>query len=110
MKGTSPNRTEKLYHDALANTIGCIACRQDGQPVSNHVSIHHIDGRTKPGCHKKVLPLCAQHHQHDDSDPAGRIGIHPWQARFEARYGRQMDLNRECNRILTTHGYTVGWL
>ncbi|WP_339669077.1 Ref family recombination enhancement nuclease [uncultured Paraglaciecola sp.] len=26
------------------------------------VSIHHIDGRTKEGAHKKCLPLCGWHH------------------------------------------------
>ncbi|PCS47438.1 hypothetical protein BMR41_27850, partial [Escherichia coli] len=25
--------------------------------ISNEVSLHHIAGRTAPGCHKKQLPL-----------------------------------------------------
>ncbi|EFB4456253.1 hypothetical protein C0W78_004860, partial [Escherichia coli] len=32
--------------------------------ISNEVSLHHIAGRTAPGCHKKQLPLCRWHHQH----------------------------------------------
>lgn len=81
---------EKLMWDRLAQ-LGCVACLKDGQ-FNPHVSIHHVDGRTKPGCHQLVLALCAQHHQHDDTDPAGRIGVHPNKARFEARYGSQAEL------------------
>ena len=109
MKGISPNAQEKLYWDALANIVGCIACLKDGN-YNGYVSIHHIDGRTKAGSHKKVLPLCAPHHQHDDTDPAGRTGVHPWKKRFELMYGESMELNDECNRILADKGFTVGWL
>ena len=109
MKGTSPNAQEKIYWDLLARVIGCIACRHDGV-FNDYVSIHHVNGRTRPGCHKDVLPLCAQHHQHDDTDPAGRTGVHPFKTRFEQKYGDSMTLNGECNRILTEQGYTVGWL
>lgn len=90
MKGSNPNKEEKKLWDKIAK-LGCIACLQDGI-VNTHVSIHHIDGRTKPGAHKKVLALCAPHHQHDDTDQLGRIGVHPYKARFESMYGRQMDL------------------
>ena len=109
MKGTSPSKQEKMYWDLLAGYVGCIACRIDGNP-NNYVSIHHIDGRTKPDSHKKVLPLCAQHHQQDDTDAAGRIAVHPFKAQFEQRYGDSMELNAECNKILTDLGYTIGWL
>ena len=68
--------------------FGCIACYLDG--IKNtHVSIHHIDGRTKPGAHSRVLPLCAPHHQTGGEDAPA---IHPWKARFEAKYGKQWDL------------------
>lgn len=82
---------EKTLWNRMATEIGCIACWIDGV-FNSFVSIHHIDGRTKPGCHKKVLPVCAPHHQRDDSDPAGRISIHPDKKRFEQRYGSQYDL------------------
>lgn len=90
---------EKLMWDRLATEIGCIACMIDGQ-FNPYVSIHHVDGRTKPGCHSLVLPLCAQHHQHDDTDPAGRVGVHPYKARFERRYGTQDELMKRCAVIL----------
>ncbi|HAV9370985.1 TPA: hypothetical protein JLF99_004366 [Escherichia coli] len=44
----------------MANALGalpCIACYMPGV-ISNEVSLHHIAGRTAPGCHKKQLPLC----------------------------------------------------
>lgn len=93
---------EKVLWDRLANEIGCIACVKDGRR-NTHVSIHHVDGRTKPGCHLLVLPLCAPHHQQDDTDPAGRISVHGNKARFEKLYGNQLELVEECMTIL-------GWI
>lgn len=98
MKGRTRTRAEKHFHDRLANEVGCIACRKDG--IRNHqVSIHHIDGRTKPGAHLQVLPLCAGHHQ-DGTGALGLIAVHPWRRRFEERYGRQEDLLEDCIEIL----------
>jgi hypothetical protein len=82
---------EKVLWGRMATEVGCIACLLDGF-LTTYVSIHHIDGRTKPGCHLLVLPLCAPHHQQDDSDMACRIAVHPNKARFEARYGSQYEL------------------
>jgi hypothetical protein len=90
---------EKLLWDRLATEIGCVACMLDHRR-NTHVSIHHVDGRTKPGCHKLVLPLCAPHHQQDDTDPLQRIAVHPNKARFEARYGSQAELMVICAQIL----------
>ena len=100
MKGSAPTKEEKRLWDKIAS-FGCIACLQDGI-VNTHVSIHHIDGRTKPGSHKKVLALCAQHHQHDDTDPEKRIGVHPFKARFENKYGSQYDLLSETMELINS--------
>ena len=97
MKGRNPSAAEKRLHDRMAG-IGCIACRINGDH-SPMVSIHHIDGRTKPGAHTKVLPLCAGHHQ-DGSGAPGLVAVHPWKRRFEAKYGRQTDLLAMCMSIL----------
>lgn len=86
---------EKLVWSKLAE-MGCIACMKDGF-YNPHVSIHHVDGRTKPGCHMLVLPLCGPHHQDDGS---GALAVHPWKARFERRYGNQMDLVAECMKLI----------
>lgn len=89
--------TEKLLWSRLA-ALGCIACMKDGV-YSPLVSIHHIDGRTKPGCHQLVLPLCAGHHQDGTGEDKTLIAVHPWKARFEARYGAQLELLAECKKI-----------
>ena len=92
---SNPTKTEKAFWDKLAS-IGCIACLQDGI-FNDYVSIHHIDGRTKPGCHMKVLPLCAEHHQTGgESKPA----IHPYKARFEAKYGTQIELLSKAKELI----------
>lgn len=86
---------EKAMWDRLAR-LGCIACMKEGR-FNPHVSIHHVDGRTKPGCHLLVLPLCGPHHQDDGS---GALAVHPWKARFEKRYGQQLALVAECMAML----------
>jgi hypothetical protein len=97
MKGTNPSKGDKHLWNAMAQ-LGCIACWKDGN-TNNQVSIHHIDGRTKPGAHQKVLPLCAGHHQ-DGTGIPGLVAVHPWKARFEARYGKQTKLLSECLEMI----------
>ena len=95
----NPTKAEKNYHDMLAEIVGCIACKLDG--LSNHYgSIHHCDGRTKPGCHMKVLFLCAPHHQTGGIDAPS---IHPWSARFYEKYGSKESLILMCKEILKCH-------
>lgn len=90
MKGRTPTRAERELWDRIA-ALGCIACRKDGV-VNRHVSIHHVHGRARPGSHRQVLPLCFEHHQ---SGSKTAPSVHPWKARFEAKYGRQDDLVAE---------------
>jgi len=97
MKGTTPTKAEKAFHNDLAS-LGCIACFIDGR-FMEEVSIHHIDGRTRTGAHMKVLPLCAGHHQ-DGTGIPGLIAVHPWKARFEKQYGKQMEILDLCNEML----------
>jgi hypothetical protein len=95
----APTEPEKMLWTRMADTVGCIACHLDGQfnPV---VSIHHIDGRTKPGCHKQVLPLCAGHHQDATGEDKTLIAVHPDKAQFEQRYGPQMELLALVHQLL----------
>lgn len=86
MLGRPVSDAEKNLHDRIAQ-MGCVACRKLG--IHNtHVSIHHVHGRTKPGCHMHVLPLCEPHHQ----DNGTAIAVHPWKARWEREFGKQDDL------------------
>ena len=89
---------EKEYWDRLAG-LGCIACMRMGI-FEPDVSIHHVDGRTKPGCHMQVLALCASHHQDGTGKNPHYIAVHPWKARFEARFGTQEVLMSICMRNL----------
>lgn len=96
MKGKNPTEVDKLYWDRLITEVGCIACFLDGH-VNHNATIHHCDGRTRPGAHRRVLPLCFFHHQSGDiSAPS----IHPYKARFEQKYGSQESLVKLCKEIL----------
>jgi len=100
MKGRQPTPAEQVFMDKVAK-IGCLPCRKDGRE-NLHVSIHHIDGRTKEGAHFKVLALCGPHHQQDDSDPLHRISVHGAKKPFEAEYGTQYELLAESIEIINS--------
>lgn len=94
MKGRPPTAEEARFMDKMGQ-LPCICCLKDGW--ENHeISLHHIDGRTKPSAHFLVLPLCAGHHQAGTGPNPSLIAVHPDKARFEARYGKQQDLLAEC--------------
>ena len=80
MKGRTPNKAEKQHMDRVSQ-LGCIVCRQQGKGRVP-CEIHHVDGKTKPDAHFKVLPLCFEHHRMgSDKEPISR---HPYKARFVA--------------------------
>lgn len=89
---------EKELWNRLA-ALGCCACLLDGV-FEPDVSIHHVDGRTKEGCHKLVLPLCASHHQDGTGKNPHYVAVHPWKTRFEDRYGTQTELMARCAALL----------
>lgn len=98
MKGRPPTADEARFMSTIAD-LGCIACRKDGWHNPD-VSVHHIDGRTKPGAHLLVLPLCAGHHQDGTGLNPTLIAVHPYKARFEERYGAQRALLAECLEMI----------
>ncbi|HEX8590673.1 Ref family recombination enhancement nuclease [Pseudomonas sp.] len=106
MKGTNPSARQKRYHDLLATHIGCQACFHDHGHRNTHVSIHHIEGRTKPDAHWMVLALCAGHHIDGQGAP-GLIAVHPYKARFQKLYGHQMDLMRDAANDLQDLGCEI---
>jgi hypothetical protein len=91
---------EQQLWDRMASEIGCIACRVAGRATSEYVSIHHIDGRTRPGCHLLVLPLCAGCHQQGTGNDKSLVAVHPNKARFEKLYGSQLELLDMIHAIL----------
>ncbi len=98
---SNPTKADKEYWEAVAS-LGCIACLLDGI-FNDYLSIHHCDGRTKPGAHRKVLGLCGGHHQQGTGAP-GLIAVHPNKARFEAQYGTQDFLMDLTNELLKKKG------
>ena len=100
----SPTKAERKYWDNLVEGVGgCIVCRNLGldsnyNNYNPYISIHHIDGRTKKGCHgpKKVLPLCGPHH----TTGGPGVAIHSYKARWVKNFGSQEDLADQCARIL----------
>lgn len=82
-----------------AGAVPCLACTKDGN-YNPAVSLHHPDGRTKPGAHFKVLPLCPPHHQQDDTDTERRISLHGRKKTFTARYGTEAELLAELYTLL----------
>lgn len=99
MKGRNPSAEEKAFMNKMAS-IGCIACKKMGYSTPG-VSIHHIDGRTKPGAHFYVLPLCGRHHQVPDTEKPPRwYALHANKRQFEAEYGTEQELLHECIDIL----------
>jgi hypothetical protein len=102
MKGRPPIAEEVRFMDRMGQ-LPCIACLKDGW--ENHeISLHHIDGRTKPGAHFLVLPICAGHHQSGTGENPSLIAVHPDKERFEARYGTQRELLAECVAKLREQG------
>ena len=99
MKGNTRTKADIEFQDKVAQ-IGCIVCLNNG--IENHeVSIHHIDGRTKPGAHRKVLPLCYPHHQGvDNQNPKRWFTLHGNKAEFERNYGNQYDLLEQCMELI----------
>ena len=89
LKGRTPNKDEKLWMDRIVN-LGCIVCLHTFG-VGSPAEVHHIDGKTKPGCHFLTIPLCFSHHR-EGVDTAMFTSRHPYKARFYERYGTELEL------------------
>jgi len=71
-------------------SLGCIACLLDGcQP--RPTAVHHILRGGRRIGHLFTLPLCQPGH-HMDGGHIGLVSRHPFKARFEAMYGKELDL------------------
>lgn len=85
----APTAEEKKWMDAIVQH-GCICCFLDGNPP-RPTAVHHIlRGGQRIG-HMYTLPLCDPGH-HQNGQQLGLISRHPWKARFEAKYGTELEL------------------
>lgn len=106
MKGRNPSAAEKRWHDLIATNIGCLACLKDNGVRNTYVSIHHMDGRTKPDAHWRVLAPCAGHHQRGYGAP-GMLAIHGDKRAHELRYGTEQEQFEAMVSDLLDMGFEV---
>jgi hypothetical protein len=93
-----PNAEERLWLNSIV-AHGCIACGIDGTLVQGQdgvyepqrPQVHHILRGGRRMGHLWTLPLCDGHHQDGHGAP-GLIARHPTKARFEERYGTELEL------------------
>lgn len=88
----------------------CMACEQRGIDLtgSGYVQWHHLDGKTKPGCHQKTVGLCFWHHQarlmYSDTHAYSRErygpSLHEGSKPFRAEFGSNEFLLQMQNKIL----------
>lgn len=91
LSGRKPTEEEQQYMDDVAQG-GCIICRLYlgfKEDTITPAEIHHIDGKTKPGCHKKILGLCDKHHRIPGK---GYVSRADGKKAFEAAYMPEEDL------------------
>ena len=95
MKGRNPTAKEKA-HMAKVRALGCIACMNvDIETPENFTCIHHIDGKTKPNAHFKVLPLCDGHHSRYK-----KTGLHYNLYQWEQVHGTQEELLSQVSELI----------
>ncbi len=91
LAGRTPTHAEALHMSAVV-ALGCIICRIYGNTYSP-AEIHHIDGKTKEGCHFRILPLCPGHHRlPDPKRPRRWVSRADGKKAFEAKYMPEEDL------------------
>lgn len=94
MKGRQPTAEEKRHMNAVAQ-LGCIVCRLRGYGETP-AAIHHLEGKTKPGAHFLVIPLCGIHHQTGGYGTA----LHAGKKAFEKKFGTESYLLEQTTRLL----------
>lgn len=86
LKGRKATVDEAQWMRDVAE-LGCIVCRLYLETYTP-AEIHHIDGKTKRGCHYHIIPLCPEHHRHGQIGPAR----HKNKTEFERAYGTEQEL------------------
>ena len=89
MRGRKPTTDEKRHMQKVAE-LNCIVCELF-HFESSPAEIHHLNGKTRPGAHFKVIPLCFLHHN-SKVDCDKYTSRHPHRVRFENRYGTEAEL------------------
>lgn len=85
----SATKAEREWMDACVR-YGCVACRKDGHEP-RPTAYHHIVSGGKRMGHLFGFGLCDPGH-HQNGQQFGLISVHPFKARFEQRYGSQLEI------------------
>lgn len=85
----APTAEEAKWMDAIVR-YGCIACVLDGQQP-RPTAVHHILRGGRRIGHLFTIGLCDPGH-HQQGASLGLVSRHPWKARFEAKYGAELEL------------------
>jgi hypothetical protein len=86
-----PGRTptaDEARHLQRVTALGCIVCRIYRNQYTP-AEPHHMDGKTKPGAHFRILPLCPPHHRIPGK---GYVSRADGKKAFEAEYMPEEDL------------------
>jgi len=95
MKGRTPTADEKRWMSKV-RSLGCLACHNMGiETPEEYTLIHHVEGKTKPGAHFKVLPLCDGHHSRYTC-----TGLHNNPTRWQQTHGDQDILLEQVKELL----------
>jgi len=95
MSERAKTKSDQEWYDAICEH-GCIVCRNEFQ-IFSPCSPHHIEGRTKEGCHKKTIGLCGVHHQTGGEGVAFHAtGKKTWYK----KYGSEKKLLTQMQRII----------
>lgn len=85
----APTSVERDWMEKAVR-FGCMACWIDGHPP-RPTAIHHLlRGGQRIG-HLFTIGLCDPGH-HQGGDALGLVSRHPWKARFESKYGTELQL------------------
>ena len=84
-------------HMARVAALGCIVCRNLGEP-GTPAECHHINNGTlgKRSGNRLVLPLCPFHHR---QGPPGSA-VHASRSMFEANHGTELELLDQTLELL----------
>lgn len=97
MQGRTASRADEERFAALVD-LGCVVCRLYLR-IYTPPEIHHLYGKTRVGAHQQTIPLCYRHHR-EGSDCKAYTSRHPHRARFEDRYGTEIELLEMTNTLL----------
>ena len=96
----SLNKADKERGNKLRE-LGCIVCLNE-LGIFTEPAIHHLDGKTKEGCHQLTIPLCPPHHQYKDNiKPPLWFAFHDNKTAFQKAYGTEQELLEQVNGLIS---------